>query len=208
MRAMILVMDSVGIGGAPDASVYGDEGADTIGHIAEACAVGDADNDTREGPLHVPHLVELGLGAASRLATGRLPPGLEYRADSSPQYGSASEQSRGKDTPSGHWEIAGVPVRFDWGYFPRTEPCFPSQLVDQLREQTGLPGILGNRHASGTEIIEELGEQHLQSGKPICYTLRTAYFRSPRMSRALGWSGSTASVPSPAGWSIPSRSAG
>jgi phosphopentomutase len=186
MRAMILVMDSVGIGGAPDASEYGDEGADTIGHIAEACAVGDADNDQREGPLHVPHLVELGLGAASQLATGRLPPGLEYRGDSSPQYGSASEQSRGKDTPSGHWEIAGVPVPFDWGYFPKTEPCFPSQLIDQLQKQAELPGILGNRHASGTEIIEQLGEQHLQSGKPICYTSADSVFQIAAHEQSFG----------------------
>jgi phosphopentomutase len=186
MRAMILVMDSVGIGGAPDASEYGDEGADTIGHIAEACAVGDADNDQREGPLHVPHLVELGLGAASQLATGRLPPGLEYRGDSCPQYGCASEQSRGKDTPSGHWEIAGVPVRFDWGYFPKTEPCFPGHLIEQLLEQAALPGILGNRHASGTEIIEQLGEQHLQSGKPICYTSADSVFQIAAHEQSFG----------------------
>ena len=186
MRAMILVMDSVGIGGAPDASAYGDEGADTIGHIAEACASGRADCGTREGPLRVPHLVELGLGAASQLATGRLPPGLEYRGGSSPQYGCASEQSRGKDTPSGHWEIAGVPVPFDWGYFPKTEPCFPDQLIDQFQEQAGLPGILGNRHASGTEIIEQLGEQHLQSGKPICYGSADSVFQIAAHEQSFG----------------------
>jgi phosphopentomutase len=177
MRAMIVVMDSVGIGAAPDAAAYGDEGADTIGHIAEACALGDADNDVRQGPLHVPHLVELGLGEASRLATGRQVPGLEYRGDSYLQYGCASEQSRGKDTPSGHWEIAGVPVRFDWGYFPKTEPCFPQELIGELLEQAALPGILGNRHASGTEIIEQLGDQHMQSGKPICYTSADSVFQ-------------------------------
>jgi phosphopentomutase len=186
MRALILVMDSVGIGGAPDAAVYGDEGADTIGHIAEACAVGDADNDERKGALHIPHLVELGLGEASRLATGRRPPGLEYRGNSNPQYGCASEQSRGKDTPSGHWEIAGVPVRFDWGYFPKTEPCFPQELVDSLMEQAALPGILGNRHASGTEIIEQLGERHLQSGKPICYTSADSVFQIAAHEEAFG----------------------
>jgi phosphopentomutase len=180
------VMDSVGIGGAPDASAYGDDGADTIGHIADACAVGDADSATREGPLHVPHLVELGLGVASQLATGRLPPGLEYRGDSSPQYGCASEQSRGKDTPSGHWEIAGVPVQFDWGYFPKTEPCFPSQLIDQLQEQAALPGILGNRHASGTEIIEQLGEEHLNSGKPICYSSADSVFQIAAHEQSFG----------------------
>ncbi|XIA62212.1 phosphopentomutase [Bradyrhizobium sp. TZ2] len=170
MRALILVMDSVGVGAAPDAAAYGDDGADTIGHIAEACAVGDADSESRQGPLHLPHLVELGLGEAHRLATGRQPPGMAYRGDVSPQCGCASEQSRGKDTPSGHWEIAGVPVWFDWGYFPKTEPCFPQELIDGLVEQAALPGVIGNRHASGTDIVAELGEQHLRSGKPICYT--------------------------------------
>jgi phosphopentomutase len=114
MRALILVMDSVGIGAAPDAAAYGDDGADTIGHIADACAVGDADSEMRQGPLHLPHLVELGLGEAHRLATGRQIPDLAYCGEINTQCGCASEQSRGKDTPSGHWEIAGVPVRFDW----------------------------------------------------------------------------------------------
>lgn len=187
MRAMILVMDSVGIGAAPDAATYGDEGADTIGHIAEACARGDADSDARAGPLHLPHLVGLGLGEASRLATGRQLPGLVHRGgDCGSQFGCASEQSRGKDTPSGHWEIAGVPVRFDWGYFPKTEPCFPQELIESLIAQAALPGILGNRHASGTEIIEQLGEHHLQSGKPICYTSADSVFQIAAHEQSFG----------------------
>jgi phosphopentomutase len=177
MRALILVMDSVGIGAAPDAAAYGDDGSDTIGHIADACAVGDADNDVRQGPLRLPHLVELGLGEAHHLSTGRRLAGLAYRGEARPQYGCASELSRGKDTPSGHWEIAGVPVRFDWGYFPETEPCFPPELIDAFVQQAGLPGILGDRHASGTDIIAELGEAHLQSGKPICYTSADSVFQ-------------------------------
>src|SRR3954453_7077902 len=186
MRAMIVVMDSVGIGAAPDAAAYGDEGADTIGHIADACAAGDADNHTREGPLHLPNLVGLGRGAASYLATGREPAGLKHRGCSPLGYGSASEQSKGKDTPSGHWEIAGVPVRFDWGYFPRTQPCFPPQLVQRLVEEAGIPGILGNRHASGTEIIEQLGELHLQTGQPICYTSADSVFQIAAHEQAFG----------------------
>lgn len=186
MRALILVMDSVGIGAAPDAAAYGDDGADTIGHIADACAVGDADSDLRRGPLRLPHLVELGLGEAHHLATGRRISGLAYRGDARPQYGCASELSKGKDTPSGHWEIAGVPVRFDWGYFPQIEPCFPAGLVDALVQQAGLPGILGNRHASGTDIITELGEEHLQSGKPICYTSADSVFQIAAHERAFG----------------------
>jgi phosphopentomutase len=186
MRALILVMDSVGIGAAPDAAAYGDDGADTIGHIADACAVGEADNDVRQGPLHLPHLVELGLGEAHRLATGRQLTGLAYRGEVRPQYGCACEISRGKDTPSGHWEIAGVPVPFDWGYFPKTDPCFPPELIDAFVQQAGLPGILGNRHASGTDIIEELGEQHLQSGKPICYTSADSVFQIAAHEQAFG----------------------
>src|SRR4051794_38306793 len=186
MRSMIIVMDSVGIGAAPDAAAYGDEGADTIGHIAEACAAGEADNHARRGPLHVPNLVELGLAAASQLATGREPAGLKVGSCSPLDYGCASEQSKGKDTPSGHWEIAGVPVRFDWGYFPRTQPCFPPQLVDRLVQEAGIPGILGNRHASGTEIIEQLGELHQQTGQPICYTSADSVFQIAAHEQAFG----------------------
>ncbi len=177
MRAMILVLDSVGIGAAPDAAHYGDEGADTIGHIAEACSRGLADNAQRQGPLHLPHLVDLGLAEACHLATGRYPPGLEPRGATRGCFGCASEQSRGKDTPSGHWEIAGVPVSFDWGYFSATVPCFPQTLIDALCAEAGVSGILGNCHASGTEIIAELGARHMRTGQPICYTSADSVFQ-------------------------------
>ena len=176
MRALILVMDSVGIGGAPDGPRYGDDGADTVGHIADACIAGRADSAAREGPLRLPNLVALGLGEACQLASGRVPPGLEGQAWHR-QFGCASEISKGKDTPSGHWEIAGVPVPFDWGYFPRTTPCFPADLTEALCEQAGLPGILGNCHASGTEIIAAFGERHMQTGQPICYTSADSVFQ-------------------------------
>lgn len=176
MRALILVMDSVGIGAAPDAIRYGDEGADTVGHIAEHCMAGKADGHQREGPLQLPNLGALGLGEACRLATGRLPPGLDGPVEYS-RYGCASEISKGKDTPSGHWEIAGVPVPFEWGYFPKTRPCFPLDLVIRLCEQAGLPGVLGNCHASGTTIIAEFGERHMRSGEPICYTSADSVFQ-------------------------------
>ncbi|MHC2252808.1 phosphopentomutase [Bradyrhizobium embrapense] len=177
MRALILVMDSVGIGGGPDAALYGDHGADTLGHIAEACAHGAADNDIRNGQLAIPHLVALGLGQACRLATGRTPPALDGPVHSYAMFGCASERSKGKDTPSGHWEIAGVPVPFDWGYFPKTRPCFPKGLVERLCDDAGVPGIIGNCHASGTEIIRELGERHMQSGELICYTSADSVFQ-------------------------------
>jgi phosphopentomutase len=176
-RAFILVLDSVGVGGAPDAAQYGDAGADTVGHIAEACACGEGDRQgLRRGPLALPHLARLGLGEACRLASGRVPPGLETDVVHG-RYGCAAEVSRGKDTPSGHWEIAGCPVAFDWGYFPNSRPCFPPDLVAALCREAGLPGILGDRHASGTEIIAALGEEHVRTGKPICYTSADSVFQ-------------------------------
>jgi phosphopentomutase len=176
MRAIILVMDSVGIGSAPDASIYGDAGADTVGHIAQACARGEADSAAREGPLDVPNLVSMGLAEACRLATGQAPP-LRGVFKTTGRFGCAAETSKGKDTPSGHWELAGVPVAFDWGYFPRSIPCFPEEIVDRLCQRARLPGILGNCHASGTEIISRLAEAHSRSGMPICYTSADSVFQ-------------------------------
>lgn len=176
-RAIILVLDSFGIGATDDAATFGDTGADTLGHIAEACARGAADNPgLRSGPLRVPNLVRWGLGRAAALSRGSLPPGLEG-GDVAGAYGCAAEVSRGKDTPSGHWEIAGCPVSFDWGYFPRSQPCFPESVIQQLTREFDLPGILGNKHASGTEIIDELGDEHLRSGEPICYTSADSVFQ-------------------------------
>lgn len=177
-RAFLLVLDSVGIGGAPDAEAYGDAGANTLCHIAEACARGEADQqDLRVGLLCLPHLAALGLGEACRLAGGAVPPGLEARPTAGAAFGAAAEISRGKDTPSGHWELTGVPVRFEWGYFPKRRPCFPPELIEALCRAAELPGILGDCHASGTEILAELGEEHLRSGKPICYTSADSVFQ-------------------------------
>ncbi len=169
-RAILIVLDSVGCGGAEDAKAYGDEGADTLGHIAEASALGRGNREgLRRGPLALPRLDALGLGHAIRASTGRAPPGFAM-AEPGGQWGYGVETSRGKDTPSGHWEIAGTPVDFDWGYFPETVPAFPEALTEALIEEGTLPGILANRHASGTTIIEEFGEESLRTGKPICYT--------------------------------------
>ena len=169
-RAILMVMDSVGIGGAPDATDFGDEGADTLGHIAAACAAGTADNDDRAGPLKIPNLNRLGLCRAAEASTGHHPDGIDRIDQPQSIWGHASEISKGKDTVSGHWEIAGLPVPFKWGFFPETVPTFPADLTDALVEEGKLPGILGNRHASGTQIIAELGEEHMQTGRPICYT--------------------------------------
>ncbi|HEY3521502.1 MAG TPA: phosphopentomutase [Rhodanobacteraceae bacterium] len=177
-RAIIIVLDSLGVGGAPDAERFGDSGADTLGHIALRCARGAADRaGVRHGGLNVPFLASLGLGEACRCATGRAPPGLETRRWNRGRAGAAAETSPGKDSQTGHWEIAGAPMREDWGYFPREQPCFPRQLIDALCERAQLPGLLGNRHASGTQIIEELGEEHLRTGKPICYTSADSVFQ-------------------------------
>jgi phosphopentomutase len=171
-RAFLIVMDSVGIGGAPDADDFGDAGANTLGHIAEACAAGRAD-EGRAGPLIMPHLGALGLGAALRLASGLdvLPGGVAGR------WGAASEVSRGKDTPSGHWELAGVPVPWDWTYFPDTVPAFPPDLVATVCALAGTDGILGNCHASGVPIIEAHCAEHMRSGWPICYTSADSVFQ-------------------------------
>ncbi|WP_298982769.1 phosphopentomutase [uncultured Roseibium sp.] len=170
-RAILCVLDSFGIGGAADAEAFGDAGSDTLGHIAEQCAAGKADKDgLRSGPLNVPNMDRLGLGAAGTLSTGKEIPGLDFSGDPEGLWGYAAEVSNGKDTPSGHWEITGVPVRFDWGYFPETVPTFPQELIEKISEKAGMNGILGNKHASGTVIIAELGEEHVSTGKPIFYT--------------------------------------
>lgn len=170
-RAILLVLDSLGCGGAPDAADFGDEGADTIGHIAQACARGEADRaGLRAGPLRVLNLDALGLGLACETSTGKLPPGLTRNAAPHAVHGCAQEISSGKDTPSGHWEMAGAPLTGRLGYFPDTRPCFPPELVVALVARAKLPGILGDRHAPGVPIVEELGEEHLRTGKPIVYT--------------------------------------
>ena len=169
-RAFFIVLDSVGIGGAPDADRFSDSGSDTLGHIAETCAAGGGDGHSRSGPLRIPHLLSLGLGAAHGAAAGTEPPGLDSAAANRGAWGHAVEISHGKDTPSGHWELAGVPVTFEWTYYPKTVPAFPAGFTGALIEGAGLPGILGDCHASGTVIIAELGAEHMASGKPIVYT--------------------------------------
>ena len=170
-RALLIVLDSVGCGGAADAAAYGDAGSDTLGHIAEACADGRGDREgLRSGLLKLPNLMRLGLAHACEASTGRPLAGVAKPARPEGRWGYGVEVSQGKDTPSGHWEIAGCPVPFQWGYFTDLEHSFPSELVAGIVQQGALPGILGNKHASGTAIIEELGAEHIQTGKPICYT--------------------------------------
>ncbi|MEM6387486.1 MAG: phosphopentomutase [Pseudomonadota bacterium] len=162
-RAFLIVMDSVGIGGAPDAADYfngeiPDTGANTVGNMADALG----------GALQLPNLEKLGLSAAVRLANDQ--PDAPQANKPQGLWGAATEVSKGKDTPSGHWEIAGVPVPFDWHYFPNTDPAFPPDIMAEMATKAGTDGTLGNIHASGTEIIDRLGEEHIRSGKPIAYT--------------------------------------
>lgn len=208
-RAFLVVMDSVGCGGAPDADrffngVRPDTGANTLAHIAQACAAGLAD-EGRKGLLSMPHLDRLGLGAAVRLASGEAMPGfadvpnagqgawvsrqppaqilVQTPAQTPVQppaqilWGAATERSSGKDTPSGHWELAGVPVPWDWHYFPDTVPAFPSEISEAVARLAGCESILGNCHASGTRIIADLGAEHMRTGQPICYTSADSVFQ-------------------------------
>ncbi|HUB63746.1 MAG TPA: phosphopentomutase [Methylocella sp.] len=170
-RALLLVLDSLGCGAAEDAVCFDDAGADTLGHIAAACAKGEGDRESlRGGLLHIPYLDALGLGLAAEASTGVLPPGLTRPKPPGGLWGYGAERSPGKDTPSGHWEIAGAPALEPWGYFPKSEPCFPPELTKALIAKGGLTGILGNCHASGIEIIERLGAEHIRTEAPICYT--------------------------------------
>lgn len=170
-RVIILVMDSVGIGSADDAPAYGDAGADTLGHVAGFCA------KVRGRPLEIPTLVSLGIGEASRLATGRSHGGLDRTKRLIGCYGYAAERSCGKDTPSGHWEIAGLPVPFEWGYFPRTQPCFPEQLVEALCTLADVPWHTRELPRSGTAIISAHGVEHMRTDRPICYISADSVFQ-------------------------------
>lgn len=173
-------MDSLGIGAAPDASNFRqgagtDEGADTLGHIAEAFFTGRATPTPRA--LHMPALRGLGLGHAAKLARGKEIAGWNCSDPLTGSFACATPISTGKDTPSGHWELTGVPVHFDWTYFPDSTECFPRPLLDEIFRRWGTIGSLGNRHASGTSILNDLGEEHIRSGLPIFYTSADSVFQ-------------------------------
>lgn len=169
-RAIILVLDSFGIGHAPDADKFGDIGANTLGNIAKAFL------KEKGRKLALPNLSKLGLIAASNSATN-IKVQTEYNTPQKGAYGYAAELSTGKDTPSGHWEMTGVPVLYDWYYFTNKENSFSAELQTQINKATGHAGMLGNCHASGTEIIARLGEEHIKSGLPICYTSADSVFQ-------------------------------
>ena len=187
-RVFLVVMDSVGIGGAPDAHTFfngdvPDTGANTLGHIAQACEAGQAE-EGRSGPLQVPVLSSLGLGAALKAASGLEIAALD--ADLHGTWGVATEVSRGKDTPSGHWELAGLPVPWEWKYFERVEDSFDAELIAAVAKAAGSDGILGNCQAPGTAIIETFGAEHMRTGRPICYTSGDSVFQIAAHEEAFG----------------------
>ncbi|MBC8514024.1 MAG: phosphopentomutase [Candidatus Thioglobus sp.] len=174
-RSIILVLDSLGLGSTEDSHLYGDTGADTLGHIIESCDSDSANNSERNGPLVIPNLIRWGLGEAA-IASRKKPLPIS-RVEPQGAFGYAKEVSAGKDTPSGHWEICGLPVPFEWGTFPKTENCFPESLLLSLIKEGKIDGTLANKHASGTQVIEEFGQEHIDSGFPICYTSADSVFQ-------------------------------
>ncbi len=175
-RTIVIVLDSVGIGGAPDALEFGDSGANTLGNIAKNCANGNADVG-RSGPLLIPNLSRLGISECAFISSGEHLEGVQIKPDTDSIFASAVESSAGKDTPSGHLELAGLTVTWDWHYFPKQTPAFPKKEIELFLKETGFGNIYGNCHASGTEIIKRFGEIHLSTGYPICYTSADSVFQ-------------------------------
>src|ERR1041385_3208162 len=155
-RVLLIVLDGAGIGAMPDAPDWGDAGADTFGHILES----------RRGGL--PNLQRYGLGNIRPLQS--LPP-LDRLTGS---YGRCALRSNGKDTTTGHWEMAGIVLEHAFPTYPNG---FPPPVIDRFIKETSVPGILGNIPASGTEIIKQLGEEHVNTGKPIVYTSADSVFQ-------------------------------
>ena len=185
-RCIILMMDSFGIGGAPDAAKFGDAGADTLGHIARWFA-----RQKEQAPgasfLALPNLARYGLELAHKRSTGEdLAHSIGSPEPLAGAYTYAKEISSGKDTLSGHWELTGVPVMFNWGYFPDKPHCFPKDIIDGLIREGHLPGVLGEKHASGTVIIQELGEEHMRTGRPIVYTSADSVLQIAAHERTFG----------------------
>lgn len=155
-RICLMVLDSAGIGEMPDAAVWGDAGADTIGHILESRSV------------DLPNLKRLGLGNIRPLA------GLHSIDDPIGSFGKCTLKSNGKDTTTGHWEMAGIILTKAFPTYPKG---FPPRIIDEFVSEAMVPGVLGNYPASGTEIIKELGEEHVRTGKPIIYTSADSVFQ-------------------------------
>ena len=166
MRAILIVLDSVGIGAAPDAEEYGDAGSATLQHLAEAV-----------GGVDLPALQSLGLGNIPGIVPdgGRIA-GVDPVENPRAGWGAMREVSQGKDTITGHWEIAGIKLRPGFHIFPPDHPSFPKNLVEEFEQRTGRP-LIGNKAASGTDIMNELGEESMRKGAFICYTSADSVFQ-------------------------------
>lgn len=169
-RAIILVLDSFGIGEAPDAADFDDVGANTFLHIAENYLV------QTQQKINLPHLASLGLVAACEQANNCVVPHAAGMPEKG-AYSYAAEISSGKDTPSGHWEMMGVPVLFEWGYFTNKAKSFDDKLIAAINKASGFTGLLANCHGSGTTIIDQFSAEHISSGLPICYTSADSVFQ-------------------------------
>jgi phosphopentomutase len=154
---IILILDGVGIGELPDAAAYNDEGSNTLCNMAEAY-----------GGLDLPNLQKLGLGNIEQIKG--VPPADKPLAS----YGKMNEKSAGKDSTTGHWEIGGLYIDKDFDYFPNG---FPEDIIKNFLELTGCKGVLGNIPASGTEIIKDMGDEHVRTGFPIIYTSADSVFQ-------------------------------
>jgi phosphopentomutase len=166
MKVILVVLDSVGIGEAPDAAKYGDKGSATLQHMARAV-----------GGLKLPTLQSMGLGnIPSLLPRGQRIRGVPPIAKPSASFGAMREVSHGKDTVTGHWEMAGLELKPGFHIFPSAPPSFPSELVDAFQRRTGRK-IIGNKAASGTVIVEELGVEHMKTGAWIAYTSADSVFQ-------------------------------
>ncbi len=154
---LLIILDGVGIGELPDADKYGDVGSDTLGNIAKVM-----------NGLELPNLKKMGLANIRKLTN------FDPVATPLASYGKMTEISKGKDSTSGHWEIGGLKIDFDFPTYPNG---FPKDLMNNFLEQTGFDGFLGNKTASGTQIIEELGDEHVKTGYPIVYTSADSVFQ-------------------------------
>jgi phosphopentomutase len=153
----VIILDGVGIGELPDAAYYGDDGSDTLCNLANAL-----------GGLNLPNLQKMGLGNIKSIK------GIKSQTYPIASFGKLKEISKGKDSTTGHWEIAGLYVDVDFSYYPAG---FPDGMMNEFKSKTGCKGFLGNKPASGTEIIMELGEEHVKTGYPIVYTSADSVFQ-------------------------------
>ncbi len=166
MKVILIILDSVGIGEAPDAAKYGDEGSATLPHLAEAA-----------GGVKLPVLESMGLGNIPAMIPKGLPiRGVKPVAKAIAGFGALQEVSEGKDTVTGHWELAGLEIIPGFHVFPPGPPSFPPELVAAFEEQTGRK-IIGDKAASGTAIIDELGAEHMKTGAWIAYTSADSVFQ-------------------------------